>query len=152
MESLCQPFRNYSNSQTNIVKSVPSHLESGTPRQPRGAAWTAILHNQQTCSIGSGPEHAFPLLLKGKGGCSHQLLGVSAKTGWKGTLGDLCKRKAEDFQVYNPNCLPSEHLECMPNPHGDLWVFLVLLRVMSGVHPGCSRGGLMEIRVFCHVG
>ena len=29
----------------------------------------------------------------------------------------------------------------MPNPHGDLWVFLVLLRVISGVHPGCSRGG-----------
>ena len=37
--------------------------------------------------------------------------------------------------------IPSEHLECMPNPHGDLWVFLVLLRVISGVHPGCSRGG-----------
>ena len=42
--------------------------------------------------------------------------------------------------------IPSEHLEDMPHPCGGLCFFLVLLRIISGVHPGCSHEGLMEIR------
>lgn len=122
--SLYQPFRNYRNSQTNIVKSVSSHSRVWNfPGNPVGSVWTTLLHNQQTCSVGNGPEHAFPLLLKGKGGCSHQLLGVSSKTGWEGPLVTSAGERLKISRFTTRIVIPSEYLEDMPHPCGGLWFF-----------------------------